>query len=542
MNTPQLVIKKLVKQDARGRIALMGPTGSGKSYTSATLALGLLEPGQRILVIDSERGSFAKYADLFNLQDVFDVIELNDETGFSPETYVAALQAGAQNGYGVIVIDSGSHAWMGKEGALEQVDKFAARSKTSNSFGAWREVTPMHNAFVDEMLKSPAHVIMTLRTKTEYVIEQINGRSVPRKIGMAPVQRDGLEYEFDLVGELDQENQLVITKSRISALQGAVIKKPDVKLATTIKTWLAGSATAGEVVGTVQSSTQQAATGATNGHTNGKPPEDPQKARAMSELRERGWLAPAEASALEAFKTICKEGALPWMPIFLEAVDAGIGKEWDGFHAYALRRRDDELKKAAAGGSESPKAEGSPNPASSDSPPPAPDASPASQSSSQPTSTSNPSSKTEPGGEPSVETPASTASSSTSTETSSVPPTTSPEATGSTSQTTSVPGPEEYDPFADENAPPPDLHLEGDNPRETFYALSNQLGWPDYAERPTECAQVYKQILGKSKPVDPKDLTEADYRALATYARGVIAKTHQEPATFKRLKQEAAKA
>src|SRR5262249_26069414 len=137
-----------------------------------------------------------------------------------------------------LVIDSLSHAWMGKDGALEQVDRAAKRS-SGNSFAAWRDVTPMHNRLVDAMLSCRCHLIVTMRSKTEWVLEDdARGKKVPRKVGMAPIQRDGVEYEFDVVGDFDIHHTLTISKSRCSELDGAVIEKPGRDLARTLKRWL----------------------------------------------------------------------------------------------------------------------------------------------------------------------------------------------------------------------------------------------------------------------------------------------------------------
>lgn len=207
----------------------MGPAGSGKTYTALTIAKEL---GPRVAVLDTERGSASKYADRFG----FDVVELDS---YDPRRYVDVIEAADAAGYDVLIIDSLSHAWTGKGGALEMVDKVTARSKSRNSYTAWREVTPLHNQLVDAILGCSCHVLTTLRTKTEYVLED-NGRGgkVPRKIGMAPVQRDGLDYEFDVVGDMDWGHTLVVTKSRIPELSDAVIKEPGAKFAKTIARWV----------------------------------------------------------------------------------------------------------------------------------------------------------------------------------------------------------------------------------------------------------------------------------------------------------------
>lgn len=233
-NAARSGFKKATKGSGKLRLALAGPAGSGKTYTSLSVACAL---GQPVAVVDTERGSASKYADMFD----FDVLELES---FHPDRYVEAIHDAEAAGYAVLVIDSLSHAWMGKDGALELVDKAARRSQSSNSFAAWREVTPSHNAMVDAIVGAGLHVIVTMRSKQEYVQEKDDrGRTVIRKVGLAPVQRDGLEYEFDVYGDLDNDNTLIVGKTRCPALSGAVLKKPGAALAQTLTEWLMGDDT-----------------------------------------------------------------------------------------------------------------------------------------------------------------------------------------------------------------------------------------------------------------------------------------------------------
>lgn len=229
------MFKKAVKSQSRARVAIAGPSGSGKTFTALRIAEGLARHAT-IAVIDTERGSAAKYAD----ETSFDVCELQT---FSPRSYVEAIKAAEAAGYSVLVIDSLSHAWIGAGGALEMVDKASARSKSGNSFGAWREVTPEHNALVEAILQCRMHVIVTMRSKTEYVLETgSNGKQVPRKIGMAPVQRDGLEYEFDLFLDMDAGHTATVTKSRCKELADGVFRLPGVELGYSIADWLSDGA------------------------------------------------------------------------------------------------------------------------------------------------------------------------------------------------------------------------------------------------------------------------------------------------------------
>src|SRR6266542_2565522 len=226
--------RKAVKHGAKLRLAVCGPSGSGKTYTLLKLASEL---GGPIAVVDTERGSASKYADIVD----FDVLELDS---YDPRKLVEMIDAVAQHGYQVLCIDSLSHFWMGKDGELDQVDRIARRMQSNSSSAAWKLVNPVHNELVDRITGAPLHVLVSLRAKTEWVLDrdEKTGKTAPRKVGVAPVMRDGIEYEFDVCGEMDQENTLVITKSRCPKLTGGVFLKPGTEVAQILKEWLDGPA------------------------------------------------------------------------------------------------------------------------------------------------------------------------------------------------------------------------------------------------------------------------------------------------------------
>jgi len=121
--------------------------------------------------------------------------------------------------------------------------------QSPNSFGAWKQVTPLHNALIDKIISAPLHILVSMRAKTEWVIDrdEKTGKTTPRKVGLAPVMRDGIEYEFDVCGDMDQENTPIVTKSRCPKLAGGVFPKPGKDLAELLKEWLGGVA-----VGTIE--------------------------------------------------------------------------------------------------------------------------------------------------------------------------------------------------------------------------------------------------------------------------------------------------
>jgi len=222
---------KATKQQLKARVALDGPSGAGKTYTALVLATALAGANGKIAVIDTERGSAKLYADKFN----FDVLELST---FSPATYTEAIDAAEQAGYSVVVIDSLTHAWEGEEGALDQVDKAATRQQ-GNHFTAWKDVTPLHRRMVDAILQSKCHVVATMRSKMEYVQEKDDrGKTTIRKVGMAPIQRQGMEYEFTVVGDMDIDHHLSISKTRCDILTDKVYTKPTVKDFQAFVSWL----------------------------------------------------------------------------------------------------------------------------------------------------------------------------------------------------------------------------------------------------------------------------------------------------------------
>ena len=234
-------IKKATRERTKLRMAIDGPSGSGKTYTGLEFAFALsrmkgaaLAGDKKVLVIDSEHGSASKYVGEITASSAepwtFDTIQLHS---FSPSEYESAITEAGEAGYWAILIDSLSHAWEGKDGALELKDKIGG-----NSYTAWKDITPMHRRMVESILASPAHVIATMRSKTEYVLEEEKGKQVPKRVGMAPVQRQGMEYEFDVYASLDWSHIMHVTKSRCRAVDQKIAAKPAGAFMEPIIAWL----------------------------------------------------------------------------------------------------------------------------------------------------------------------------------------------------------------------------------------------------------------------------------------------------------------
>jgi len=221
--------KRAVKYDAKLRLAISGPAGAGKTYTLLELAKQL---GGPIAAIDTEHGSMSKYADQFE----FDVEELSS---FDPLIIPERISQAAEAGYRSLIIDSLSHFWNGKDGELDQVDRVTARSKSNNSWAAWREVSPKHNAMVQAIVSAPIHILVGMRVKTQWLIQTgKDGKMEPKRIGLESIMRDGVEYEFDVAGDMDIDHNFVITKTRCPGLDGRIYNKPGKDVADVLKQWL----------------------------------------------------------------------------------------------------------------------------------------------------------------------------------------------------------------------------------------------------------------------------------------------------------------
>jgi len=170
----------------------------------------------------------------------FEVCELADRT---IEGYVAALEAAAQAGYDVLIIDSLSHGW---QELLQEVDRLAKARFSGNTWAAWSEGTPKQRRLVDAILDWPGHVIATIRSKTEWNQQQDEktGRLKPVRIGLAPEQGKGIEYEFDLLVELSADHVSTVIKDRTGKFQDKVIEKPDEAFGRALAEWLAEGAPA----------------------------------------------------------------------------------------------------------------------------------------------------------------------------------------------------------------------------------------------------------------------------------------------------------
>ena len=211
-----MFFNKAQRKKAKLRLGITGPAGSGKTFGALLVAFGL---GGKIALIDTENGS----GDLYSALGDYDIGYI--KAPYTVEKYLQAIHEAENAGYDIIIIDSLSHAWSGEGGLLDQQSRITATSKSGNSYAAWRQITPMHNKLIDTMLTSPAHIIATMRSKTEYVqTENERGYKEIRKVGLAPVQREGMDYEFGVVFDLGVNHLASVSKDRTGIFDEQIFK------------------------------------------------------------------------------------------------------------------------------------------------------------------------------------------------------------------------------------------------------------------------------------------------------------------------------
>jgi len=228
--------RKAQKHSVKLKMAIQGPSGSGKTEGALALAKNFV-PNAKILVVDTENESASLYADRYD----FDTIPLS--APYTSDRYRKAMQAAVEGGYDVLIVDSLTQQWDGEGGILRRKEALD-RQPGSNSYTNWSTYTPEHTAFVEFIKQLPIHTICTLRTKQEYVLEtNSKGKQQPRKVGMAPIQRDGLEYEFTIVFEVGMSHQATASKNRTNLFpDDEPIDLTSEAVAVQIRDWLANGA------------------------------------------------------------------------------------------------------------------------------------------------------------------------------------------------------------------------------------------------------------------------------------------------------------
>lgn len=165
-----------VRENVPLLILLAGGTGAGKTESALRIATGLAG-GKPFAVIDTERGRALHKADDYKFQHA----ELDEP--FTPERYAEAIKAADDQGFPVIVIDSGSHEYEGIGGVLEiQQDEFKRMGERESArMSSWIVPKQRHKRFVQQLLRTRAHVILCLRAEDKIeIVKDAQNRTVVR--------------------------------------------------------------------------------------------------------------------------------------------------------------------------------------------------------------------------------------------------------------------------------------------------------------------------------------------------------------------------
>lgn len=255
------------------KLAITGPSGSGKTYSALRLAAGL---GKKVALIDTENGSASLYSDRFN----FDTLEL--QPPYQDGKFINAINDAISGGYDVLIIDSASHFW---EGLLEYKSKLDTRPG-SNSYTNWNEAGNKFKGILSAVLHSPIHVICCMRSKMDYVLEtNERGKQVPKKIGLAPIMRDGIEYEFTTVLDIDLNHQAQSSKDRTGMFKDDVFQVTE-KTGQQFSEWLNKGIDAPEKAPPVVEQFSNKVATVTGEVQNSRPKWAPEQSKEYGEIRQ----------------------------------------------------------------------------------------------------------------------------------------------------------------------------------------------------------------------------------------------------------------
>lgn len=233
-----MAFQKASRKKAFLKLALSGPSGSGKTMSALRLARGLTKGP--IAFIDTENRSASLYANIdmtdartneaykveFDVQDLF--------APYAAEHFINAIKDAKRGGYEVLVIDSFSHAWEAVLSYKEMLDRSGG-----NSYTNWNQAGKLFVNVIDLVRSIDMHVIVCMRSKMEYVLETNDkGKQAPRKIGLAPVVREGTEYEFSTMFEIGMDNLARDSKGRLRHITGGDAILLDEKVGAALRDWV----------------------------------------------------------------------------------------------------------------------------------------------------------------------------------------------------------------------------------------------------------------------------------------------------------------
>lgn len=208
------------------KLGIQGVAGSGKTKSALLISYGLVGDWTKIAVVDTENKSSELYSNL----GPFNVLSLT--APFTPELFIQAVQTCIDAGMEVVIVDSISAEW---QYMLQEHSNLPG-----NSYTNWSKLTPRHQNFVNSIIQADIHIICTLRCKQAYVLVEKNGKQVPEKVGLKPVQRDDVDYELSLVFQLSANHHATAVKDRTEVFADRPAFLITIDTGKSIKRWCYG--------------------------------------------------------------------------------------------------------------------------------------------------------------------------------------------------------------------------------------------------------------------------------------------------------------
>jgi len=207
----EIVFEDAVRKQVKLKLGITGPSGSGKTRSALEIASGI---GGKIALVDTENGSASLYSDRFKFK------QITMKPPYLTSKYNASIAAAVKQGFDILIIDQISHAWSGEGGILGRKTQRDLRG--GNPYTNWADFTVEQELFISKVLNADIHLICTMRSKTGYELQDYQGKKVPVKMGLAPIQRDGVEYEFTCVFDIDMKHQAMASKDRTGLFDGEI--------------------------------------------------------------------------------------------------------------------------------------------------------------------------------------------------------------------------------------------------------------------------------------------------------------------------------
>lgn len=181
-------VQQAIRVQKKIKALLSGPTNAGKTAGALLIAKGLTNNG-KVLIVDTENGrSSLQVGEKYLNGWTWDAVYIGPDDATS-DNLIEALEEAQEAGYDAVILDSISHEW-------EYIKDY--HNKLGGRFTDWKKPKELHSRFVRAVLAAKLHVVMTARSKMDYVQDlSDSGKKEIKKLGMSPQGESNFPYEVD---------------------------------------------------------------------------------------------------------------------------------------------------------------------------------------------------------------------------------------------------------------------------------------------------------------------------------------------------------